>query len=310
MRNIVVGTRRSNLALTQTEWVINELKKKTNDYTFEVKKIVTTGDRIQSVTLSKVGGKGLFVKEIEKAMYDHEIDLAVHSMKDIPSEMPEGLTIGCIPEREDHRDAYIAKDHVKLDDLPEGAIIGTSSLRRGAQLLAYRPDLEIKWIRGNIETRLRKLEEEDYDAILLAAAGLKRVGWDPSIVTEFLESDVCLPAIGQGALALECREDDTELLELIQQINDEYTEKTVKAERKLLNMLEGSCQVPIAGYATLEDDEIEIHGLVASSDGKTVIQSTRRAKDPIEAGRLVAEDLIEQGAEKLVAEAKAEMDES
>lgn len=310
MRNIVVGTRRSNLALTQTEWVINELKKKTNDYTFEVKKIVTTGDRIQSVTLSKVGGKGLFVKEIEKAMYDHEIDLAVHSMKDIPSEMPEGLTIGCIPEREDHRDAHIAKDHVKLDDLPEGAIIGTSSLRRGAQLLAYRPDLEIKWIRGNIETRLRKLEEEDYDAILLAAAGLKRVGWDPSIVTEFLESDVCLPAIGQGALALECREDDTELLELIQQINDEYTEKTVKAERKLLNMLEGSCQVPIAGYATLEDDEIEIRGLVASSDGKTVIQSTRRAKDPIEAGRLVAEDLIEQGAEKLVAEAKAEMDES
>ena len=310
MRNIVVGTRRSNLALTQTEWVINELKKKTNDYTFEVKKIVTTGDRIQSVTLSKVGGKGLFVKEIEKAMYDHEIDLAVHSMKDIPSEMPEGLTIGCIPEREDHRDAYIAKDHVKLDDLPEGAIIGTSSLRRGAQLLAYRPDLEIKWIRGTIETRLRKLEEEDYDAILLAAAGLKRVGWDPSIVTEFLESDVCLPAIGQGALALECREDDTELLELIQQINDEYTEKTVKAERKLLNMLEGSCQVPIAGYATLEDDEIEIRGLVASSDGKTVIQSTRRAKDPIEAGRLVAEDLIEQGAEKLVAEAKAEMDES
>lgn len=310
MRNIVVGTRRSNLALTQTEWVINELKKKTNDYTFEVKKIVTTGDRIQSVTLSKVGGKGLFVKEIEKAMYDHEIDLAVHSMKDIPSEMPEGLTIGCIPEREDHRDAYIAKDHVKLDDLPEGAIIGTSSLRRGAQLLAYRPDLEIKWIRGNIETRLRKLEEEDYNVILLAAAGLKRVGWDPSIVTEFLESDVCLPAIGQGALALECREDDTELLELIQQINDEYTEKTVKAERKLLNMLEGSCQVPIAGYATLEDDEIEIRGLVASSDGKTVIQSTRRAKDPIEAGRLVAEDLIEQGAEKLVAEAKAEMDES
>lgn len=310
MRNIVVGTRRSNLALTQTEWVINELKKKTNDYTFEVKKIVTTGDRIQSVTLSKVGGKGLFVKEIEKAMYDHEIDLAVHSMKDIPSEMPEGLTIGCIPEREDHRDAYIAKDHVKLDDLPEGAIIGTSSLRRGAQLLAYRPDLEIKWIRGNIETRLRKLEEEDTMPFCLAAAGLKRVGWDPSIVTEFLESDVCLPAIGQGALALECREDDTELLELIQQINDEYTEKTVKAERKLLNMLEGSCQVPIAGYATLEDDEIEIRGLVASSDGKTVIQSTRRAKDPIEAGRLVAEDLIEQGAEKLVAEAKAEMDES
>ncbi|MBR7553431.1 hydroxymethylbilane synthase [Allobacillus sp. GCM10007491] len=310
MRNIVVGSRRSNLAITQTEWVINELKKKTNDYTFDIKKIVTTGDRIQSVTLSKVGGKGLFVKEIEKAMYDHEIDLAVHSMKDMPSDMPEGLMIGCIPEREDYRDAYIAKDHVKLDDLPEGAIIGTSSLRRGAQLLAYRPDLEIKWIRGNIETRLRKLQEEDYDAILLAAAGLKRVGWDPSIVTEFLESDVCLPAIGQGALALECREDDTELRELIQQINDEYTEITVKAERKLLNMLEGSCQVPIAGYATLENDEVEIRGLVASSDGKTVIQTTRRAKDPIEAGRLAAEDLIEQGALELVAKAKAEMDES
>ncbi len=310
MRNIVVGSRRSNLALTQTEWVIEELKKITNDYTFEVKKIVTKGDRIQNVTLSKVGGKGLFVKEIEQAMYDHEIDLAVHSMKDMPSEMPEGLTIGCIPEREDHRDAYIANDHVKLDDLPNGAVIGTSSLRRGAQLLAYRPDLEIKWIRGNIETRLRKLKEEDYDAIILAAAGLKRVGWDPKIVTEFLEPEVCLPAIGQGALALECREDDQELIDLIQQINDEYTEKTVKSERKLLSMLEGSCQVPVAGYAIMKDDEVEVRGLVASSDGKTVLQSKRVSKDPIEAGRLAAEDLISQGALEIVAEAKKEMDES
>ena len=176
MRKIIVGSRRSKLALTQTNWVIEQLKKLDDSFDFEVKEIVTKGDQIVDVTLSKVGGKGLFVKEIEQAMLDHEIDMAVHSMKDMPAVLPEGLVIGCIPEREDYRDALISKNHVKLNDLKSGAIVGTSSLRRGAQLLAMRPDLEIKWIRGNIDTRLEKLETEDYDAIILAAAGLITYG--------------------------------------------------------------------------------------------------------------------------------------
>lgn len=309
MRHIVVGSRKSNLALTQTEWVIEQLKKHTDDYTFEIKKISTKGDEILNVTLSKVGGKGLFVKELEKAMYDHEIDMAVHSMKDMPSILPEGLVIGCVPKREDHRDVLISKNHIKLKDLPEGAIIGTSSLRRSAQLLAVRPDIEIKWIRGNIDTRLRKLKEEDYDAIILAAAGMKRVGWSEDIITEYLDTDFCLPAVGQGALAIECREDDEDLLNLLKTINDEYTEKTVTAERKFLSLLEGSCQVPIAGHAIIENDEIVLTALVASEDGKTILKTTQRSSDPLEAGELAANALIEQGAKDLVAEAIKETDE-
>ena len=171
------------------------------------------------MTLSKVGGKGLFVKEIEQAMLDKEIDMAVHSMKDMPAVLPEGLTIGCIPPREDHRDALISKNHVKLADLKPGAIIGTSSLRRSAQILAQRPDLEIKWIRGNIDTRLEKLKTEEYDAIILAAAGLSRMGWKQDVVTEFLDEEICIPAVGQGALSIECREDDKELLAQLAKIH-------------------------------------------------------------------------------------------
>jgi len=309
VRNIIIGSRRSNLAITQTEWVIDQLNKVSNDYSFEIKRIVTKGDQILDVTLSKVGGKALFVKEIEQAMYNHEIDMAVHSMKDVPSEVPEGLMIGCIPDREDHRDAFISENHVMLDDLKEGALIGTSSLRRGAQLQAYRPDLRVQWIRGNIETRLRKLQEEDFDAIILAAAGLKRMGWSTDLVTEFLEPDVCLPAVGQGALALECREDDEDLRQLISQINNDYTSRTVSAERQFLNLLEGSCSVPIGAYAVLEGDDVVLQALVASSDGKTVLKETVRDQDPIEAGRKAAELLIEQGARELVEQAKRELEE-
>ena len=229
MRKIVVGTRKSNLAVTQTNWVINELKKSGVQNEFEVRKISTKGDQILDVTLSKVGGKGLFVKEIEQAMYNKEIDFAVHSMKDMPAVMPEGLIISTIPEREDHRDAFISKSGKTLEQLPAGSVIGTSSLRRSSQLLAARPDITIKWIRGNIETRLRKMHEEDFDAIILAASGLKRVDMDESIVTEYLDEERCVPAVGQGALAIECREDDHELHELLQKINDEYTTKTVTA---------------------------------------------------------------------------------
>src|SRR5690554_795154 len=215
MRKIIVGSRKSNLAMTQTRWVIERLKSLNLGYEFEIKEIVTKGDKILDVTLSKVGGKGLFVKEIEKAMYDGEIDIAVHSMKDLPAVMPEGLTIGAVPERVDPRDVFISNSGEGLMDLPSGSVVGTSSLRRSAQVLVQRPDLKIQWIRGNIETRLRKCREEGYDAILLAAAGLERAGWSKEIVSQFLEPDICLPAVGQGALGIECRADDKEVLELL-----------------------------------------------------------------------------------------------
>ncbi|MEN1968314.1 hydroxymethylbilane synthase [Lentibacillus sp. N15] len=308
MRKIVVGSRKSNLALTQTEWVIDQLKKMGVKNEFELKKIVTKGDRIQDVTLSKVGGKGLFVKEIEQAMYDGEIDFAVHSMKDMPAVLPEKLVIGSIPVREDHRDAYIAKNHVALHELPSGAIVGTSSLRRAAQVLAARPDVTIKSIRGNIETRLRKLEEEDYDAIILATAGLKRMGWSEDLITEYLEPDMCVPAVGQGALAIECREDDQEIREMLQRLNDAYTNKTVTAERTFLHLLEGGCQIPIAGHAHLEDAEVILTALVATSDGKTVLKETIRGTDPALVGKEAAERLIQRGAKDIVDDVKEELD--
>jgi len=308
MRKIVVGTRQSNLAVTQTKWVINELKKAGVPNEFELKKIVTKGDRILDVTLSKVGGKGLFVKEIEQAMYDKEIDFAVHSMKDMPAVMPEGLIISAIPEREDHRDAFISKSGKTLMELPEGAIVGTSSLRRSAQLKQVRPDLQIKWIRGNIETRMRKMQEEDYDAIILAVSGLKRVGKDESMITEHLNPEICIPAVGQGALAIESREDDTELLALLQKIHDAYTARTVSAERTFLRLLEGGCQIPIGGFAHLEGDEVVLSAFVGTPDGKTMLKETVRDKDPETAGKLAAERLISQGAKAIVERVKAEND--
>lgn len=308
MRKIVVGTRKSNLALTQTNWVIEQLKKAGVENEFDVKKIVTKGDKILNVTLSKVGGKGLFVKEIEQAMYDKEIDFAVHSMKDMPSQMPDGLIISTIPEREDHRDAYIAKDHVALKDLPEGSIVGTSSLRRKAQIMAERPDIEIKWIRGNIETRLRKLNEEDYDAIILAVSGLKRVGLSEELITEYLEPSICVPAAGQGALAIESREDDQDLRELLDVINNDYTTRTVTAERTFLHLLEGGCQIPIGGYAYLENDEIILTALVGTPDGKTILKETVRGTDPHAVGKEAAEKLISQGAKDIVENVKEELD--
>ncbi|WP_042459265.1 hydroxymethylbilane synthase [Neobacillus dielmonensis] len=301
MRKIIVGSRRSKLALTQTNWVIDQLKKIDPRYEFEVQEIVTKGDKIVDVTLSKVGGKGLFVKEIEQAMVNKEIDMAVHSMKDMPAVLPEGLTIGCIPFREDHRDALISKDHVKLMDLKPGAIIGTSSLRRSAQILAKRPDLEIKWIRGNVDTRLAKLETGEYDAIILAAAGLSRLGWTSEVVTEFLDADVCVPAVGQGALSIECREDDRELLDLLEKFTCQKTEKAVRAERAFLQKMEGSCQVPIAGFARVEDnDEVVLNVLVASPEGQEIFKEELRGQNPEELGVQAAALLTEKGAKDLI----------
>lgn len=307
MRKIIVGSRRSKLAITQTKWVINQLKRLDPSYEFEIKEMVTKGDVVLDVTLSKVGGKGLFVKEIEQAMLDKEIDIAVHSMKDMPAVLPPGLTIGCIPEREDHRDALISKGHIPLKDLKEGAIIGTSSLRRGAQLLAVRPDLEIKWIRGNIDTRLKKLETEEYDAIILAAAGLARMGWTSDVVTEFLDPEACLPAVGQGALSIECREDDKEVLELLSKLSSEETTKTVYAERAFLNKMDGGCQVPIAGFATMvNNEELTLTALVTSPDGKTVFKEVLTGTNPVELGEQAAEILTERGAKKLIDRLKEE----
>ncbi|MDQ0208019.1 hydroxymethylbilane synthase [Alkalicoccobacillus murimartini] len=308
MRTIVLGTRRSNLALTQTRWVIDQLTKLNLNYDFKIKEIVTKGDRILDVTLSKVGGKGLFVKEIEQALEDGEIDLAVHSMKDVPSVMLDGFTLAAITKREDPRDAIISEGHVKLSDLPPGSIVGTSSLRRSAQILAKRPDLEVQWIRGNVETRLRKLKEESFSAIVLAAAGLNRLGYTEDFVTEYLEPSVCVPAVGQGALGLECRSNDEELKELLAHINDPVTSLTVTAERAFLHKLEGGCQVPIAGFAVVNQEQIELTGLVGSPDGKVLIQETKTGTSPIELGESVAQALLDQGAEDILEKVKSELD--
>ncbi|KIL46233.1 hydroxymethylbilane synthase [Jeotgalibacillus campisalis] len=308
MRKIVVGSRRSKLAMTQTNWVINQLKALDPAVEFEIKEIVTKGDQIQNVMLSKVGGKGLFVKEIEQAMIDGEIDMAVHSMKDMPAELPEGLTIGSIPEREDPRDALISNSGQSLAQLPAGSIIGTSSLRRSAQILMNRPDLKIQWIRGNIDTRLNKLKTENFDAIILAAAGLSRMGWSADIVTEFLEPAVCLPAIGQGALSIECRENDAELRLLLDQFTNPETEVTVVAERAFLHKMEGGCQVPIAGYATLQGEKISLTALVASPDGKTIYKEVVTGEDPMAVGHKAAAILTEQGAKALIDQVKAEQE--
>lgn len=309
MRTIVVGSRQSALALTQTNQVIGALEKLAAELhlevCFEVKKIVTKGDQILDVTLSKVGGKGLFVKEIEQALLNGEIDMAVHSMKDMPALLPEGLVNGAVPLRQDPRDCLISREGVDLDGLPHGAKVGTSSLRRSSQLLAYRPDLKLEWIRGNIDSRLRKLETEGFDAILLAAAGLKRMGWEDRI-TSYLPVEICLPAVGQGALGIECRENDTELLELLGRFQDGDTARTVAAERSLLSSLNGGCQVPIGAYAVLDEDGATVHltGLVGKPDGSLLLKESATGTDPEALGREVARLLADQGADEILEQAR------
>ncbi|MFD2705189.1 hydroxymethylbilane synthase [Salibacterium lacus] len=311
MRTIVLGTRKSNLAMKQTEWVIDELNQRGLPYHFDTKKIVTKGDKILDVTLSKVGGKGLFIKEIEEALTNNEIDIAVHSMKDLPGEVEEGFTLGAITNRVDPRDVLISADNVLLDDLPEGAVVGTSSLRRSSQILARRPDIEVQWIRGNIETRLRKLREEDFDAIVLAAAGLTRMGWDEKIVTEYLDPDICLPAVGQGALGLECREDDKEVLDVLAELNDEIISRRVRAERAFLQTVEGGCQVPIGGYAMLESNgDISLTAMIGSPDGETILKTSRRGSEPETVGELAAEELLQQGGKEILDKVKSELDQT
>lgn len=301
MRKLVVGSRRSKLALTQSKQFIDKLKAIDPSLEIEIKEIVTKGDRIVNQQLSKVGGKGLFVKEIQNELFNNDIDMAIHSLKDVPSIIPEGLTLGCIPDREIPFDAYIAKNHVPLEELPKNSIVGTSSLRRGAQILSKYPHLKIKWIRGNIDTRLNKLETEDYDAIILATAGLKRMGWSDDVVTTYLDKDTLLPAIGQGALGIECRSNDIELLELLQKVHNNEVANCVTAERTFLAAMDGSCQVPIGGYANYNNNnEIEFTGLIMTPDGKERYEHTEVGTDPVKLGNRVSEILKEQGAYEII----------
>ena len=303
VRELIIGTRGSALAIWQAEWVQSRLRELQPGLVVSLKRIKTTGDRILDSPLAMIGGKGLFVKEIEEALARDEIDLAVHSMKDVPTSLPVGMEILSIPAREDPRDALISRNGISLEKLRNGARIGTSSLRRQAQMLNARPDFQVSILRGNVDTRLRKLDAGEYDAILLAAAGLRRLGLEQRI-TEFLSYDVCLPAISQGALGLEGRADDRFVRELVLRLEDRSTRIAVTAERGFLERLEGGCQVPIAAHATVGDQIITLRGLIASVDGHRLIQGSSEGPvgDAKKIGATLAERLLSQGGREILKE--------
>lgn len=302
LKQLRIGTRASQLALWQANWVKSELEKRYPGMEVTLVKIKTIGDKILDVPLAQVGGKGLFVKEIEEAMLRGEIDIAVHSMKDVPTEFPEGLGLYCITEREDPRDAVVSRG-VKFADLPRGARIGTSALRRQAQLLKVRPDLEMVIIRGNVETRIKKLEMEKLDAVILAAAGLKRLGFTDH-VSEYLSTEFSIPAIGQGALGIECRLDNEAIKETIAFFNHPDTAHAVRAERALLWRCEGGCQVPIAAHGVVNGDELTLTGFVASVDGSRSVKAsiTGPAEQGEKLGIALAEQLLKDGAHEILSE--------
>ncbi len=307
-RTVKIGSRDSALAMWQTKHVISELEKVTSEYTFEIVPLKTKGDKILDVSLAKVGDKGLFTKELEAAMLDKTTDLAVHSMKDVPTNLVDGLIIGSILKREDPRDVLISPKGYTFQTLPEGAKVGTSSLRRKAQLQNLRPDLKICDVRGNLNTRMRKMHEENFDALILAAAGVIRMGWSDEI-SEYLPMDISLAAVSQGAIGIECREDDAEIMALIAKINDEETATCVCAERALLRALEGGCQIPIAAHAVIKNYTLKLNGLVASLDGKRVIKETLSGnKDNAEEiGLELAKKLTALGADEILAEIRQEL---
>ncbi|WP_020006442.1 hydroxymethylbilane synthase [Salinicoccus albus] len=300
MRKFIVGSRRSGLAMTQSKQFIEKLKEHYPDIDVEIKEIVTKGDRIVDVQLSKVGGKGLFVKEIEQALENREIDMAIHSLKDVPSELSEGFMIGCVPEREDMRDAFLSNGNVPFRELPAGSVVGTSSLRRGAQLLAIRDDITVNWVRGNIDTRIKKMESGEYDAIVLAAAGLKRMGWSDSIVTEYFDPETFIPAIAQGALGIEIRSNDAELLEMLENVHSEKDAECTTAERTFLRRMDGSCEVPIGGFATYEDGEMYLIGLIMPEDGSEQYVVKKSHGNPETLGNLVADEMEKIGAKDII----------
>ncbi|MGV1098984.1 hydroxymethylbilane synthase [Thiovibrio sp. JS02] len=301
---IKIGTRASLLAMAQSTWIKGLIETRYPETTVELVKIITKGDKILDVPLAMVGGKGLFVKEIEEAMLRHEVDIAVHSMKDVPAELPEGLHIGIITKRENPFDAFISNKCANCRELPQGATVGTSSLRRKAQLANIRPDLTIEDLRGNLDTRLRKLDEGRYDAIILAAAGLNRLKLSERAKSFFSEGEM-LPAVAQGAVGIELRLADTELLAGLMFMDDRETSLAVRAERGFLHRLQGGCQVPIAGFARLADtDTLQMTGLVASVDGKQVVRQELRAdlSDPEGLGVRLAEKILAGGGGKILSE--------
>ncbi len=303
MADIRIATRNSPLALWQAEFVKAELVKLHPGIQVDLVGFKTRGDIMLDSPLSKIGGKALFVKELEVAMLNDEADIAVHSMKDVPMEFPDGLGLAVICEREDPRDAFVSNQYANLDELPEGAVLGTSSLRRQCQILAHRPDLQIRSLRGNVQTRLGKLDAGEFDAIVLAAAGLLRLEMHDRIAW-FIDPVTSIPAGGQGAVGIECRTDDKKVRELLAPLAHEETTIAVTAERALNKRLQGGCQVPIACYATLEQDLIHMNGLVGSLDGRQIlrVQGSDHLENAESLGIRLAEDLLEQGADEILKE--------
>lgn len=307
---LTIATRQSPLALWQANFVKDTLEKLYPTMKVELLEMVTKGDKILDTPLAKIGGKGLFVKELENALYEKHADIAVHSLKDVPMVLPEGLTLGAYLERHAPTDAFVSNRYASLDELPDGAVLGTSSLRRECQIAHTKGNLIIKSLRGNVGTRLSKLDAGEYDAIILATSGLERLGLGERIRHE-LDDELSLPAVGQGALAIECRADDETILQLLAPLNHLATRLCVIAERAMNKTLEGGCQVPIAGFATIDGDTLSLRGRVGSIDGKTLLKSqntitlTHTADDEQNAenlGKQIAQDLLSQGADQILKE--------
>lgn len=307
---LTIATRQSPLALWQANFVKDKLEKLYPTMKVELLEMVTKGDKILDTPLAKIGGKGLFVKELENALYEKRADIAVHSLKDVPMVLPEGLTLGAYLERHAPTDAFVSNRYASLDELPDGAVLGTSSLRRECQIAHIKGNLTIKSLRGNVGTRLSKLDAGEYDAIILATSGLERLGLGERIRHE-LDDELSLPAVGQGALAIECRADDETILQLLALLNHLATRLCVIAERAMNKTLEGGCQVPIAGFATIDGDTLSLRGRVGSIDGKTLLKSqntitlTHTADDEQNAenlGKQIAQDLLSQGADQILKE--------
>lgn len=306
-----IATRQSPLALWQARHIQTRLQALYPQLSINLVTMVTKGDKILDTPLAKIGGKGLFVKELEQALYEKQADIAVHSLKDVPMDLPDGLTLGAYCQREQPTDAFVSNKFSALDDLPQGATLGTSSLRRQCQIQQYRPDLNIISLRGNVGTRLAKLDNGDYDAIILATSGLKRLGLTERICHE-IDTDISLPAVGQGALAIECRADDTDVLNLLKPLNHEPSRLCVLAERAMNRHLQGGCQVPIAGFAVIEDDKLTLTGRVGSVDGNVLLkaQQTNALTDDAQEnehianamGITVAQALLAQGADDILKE--------
>ncbi|MBC8014447.1 MAG: hydroxymethylbilane synthase [Sporomusaceae bacterium] len=302
-KKLIIGTRSSKLALWQANYIAECIRNQYPEVEVSILHIMTTGDKILDVPLAKIGGKGLFTKELEIAMLAGDIDLAVHSLKDMPTELPMGLLLAAITERVDPGDALISPKYGSIDNLPQGAKVGTSSLRRKAQLLKYRPDLTISDLRGNLDTRLKKMDTEELDAIILAVAGLKRLGWQ-DLITQILPKDICLPAVGQGALAIEARTDDLEVRTMLEFINHQQTRWAVEAERAYLAEVEGGCQIPIGVYGYIEQELLVLEAAILSVDGKQQIRQTisGQPSEGIQLGRTLAQQMLDCGGREILKE--------